>query len=228
LAAIVSSAACRLAAGLLLVSPCVPLLFMGEEYGETSPFPFFCSFGDAQLAEAVRRGRQAEFTAFAWQAEIPDPQDAATFASARLQWAWPDGSPQAGLRRLYAELLRARRQWPALRSRDCTCELSGGVLVIRRGDPSPASVPHVPAKGSVDAKGTVPFSSNENWDGPQLLVYANLGPLPQPLPPEARGQTILLSSESPRYGGGRNVATPAETLEPYEMILFGGCKEGSG
>ncbi len=73
----------RLAAGLLLLSPYLPLLFMGEEYGEESPFPFFCSFGDPDLVRAVREGRQREFEAFTWQGEVPDPQGEETFASAR-------------------------------------------------------------------------------------------------------------------------------------------------
>ena len=80
--------ATRLAAGLLLLSPHVPLLFMGEEYGETNPFPFFCSFGDAPLVQAVREGRQREFADFAWQGTVPDPHDPATFAAARLSWSW--------------------------------------------------------------------------------------------------------------------------------------------
>ena len=105
----------RLAASLLLLSPHLPLLFMGEEYGEDNPFPFFCSFSDPQLVQAVREGRKREFADFAWQGEVPDPQAEATFASARLSWSWPEGTPRAGLRRLYQDLLAARRQWPALR-----------------------------------------------------------------------------------------------------------------
>ena len=105
----------RLAAGLLLLSPYLPLLFMGEEYGEENPFPFFCSFGDPELVEAVREGRKKEFEAFTWQGEVPDPQGEETFASARLSWSWPEGTHRAGLRRLYRDLLTARREWPALR-----------------------------------------------------------------------------------------------------------------
>ncbi len=119
LGSLVTPAARRLACGLLLLSPCVPLLFMGEEYGERNPFPFFCSFGDADLIEAVRRGRREEFAAlsFQWGTEIPDPQSPDTFAAAKLGWSWPEGSPQAQLRRLYRDLLAARRRWPALRDR---------------------------------------------------------------------------------------------------------------
>ena len=105
----------RLAAGLLLLSPHLPLLFMGEEYGEENPFPFFCSFGDPQLVKAVREGRKKEFDAFAGNGEVPDPQGEETFASAKLSWSWPEGTQRAGLRRLYRDLLAARREWPALR-----------------------------------------------------------------------------------------------------------------
>ena len=77
LGTIVAPASQRLACGLLLLSPCVPLLFMGEEYGEQRPFPFFCSFDDPVVVEAVRRGRRQEFAAleFRWGSDIPDPQD---------------------------------------------------------------------------------------------------------------------------------------------------------
>ncbi|MGW8257995.1 MAG: malto-oligosyltrehalose trehalohydrolase, partial [Thermoguttaceae bacterium] len=68
----------RLACGLMLLSPYVPLLFMGEEYGEQRAFPFFCSFDDPVIVEAVRRGRREEFAAlaFKWGTDIPDPQSA--------------------------------------------------------------------------------------------------------------------------------------------------------
>src|SRR5262249_16007104 len=62
------------AAGAVLLSPFVPLLFMGDEYGETAPFQYFVSHSDKQLIEAVRRGRIEEFAAFNWKDEPPDPQ----------------------------------------------------------------------------------------------------------------------------------------------------------
>jgi maltooligosyltrehalose trehalohydrolase len=125
----------RLAAGLLLLSPYVPLLFMGEEYSERRPFPFFCDFGDADLQDAVRRGRREEFARFGWTGDVPDALSPETFASAKLTWSWPDGSVQAGLRQLYRDLLSLRRSHPALR--DCCrrqAELDGDVLVLTRGD----------------------------------------------------------------------------------------------
>ncbi|MBN1621869.1 MAG: malto-oligosyltrehalose trehalohydrolase [Endomicrobiales bacterium] len=86
LSAIVPFEALKLAAGILLVSPYIPLLFMGEEYGETAPFPYFISHGDQRLAKAVRKGREKEFKTFNWKGRIPDPQDKRTFFSSQLNW----------------------------------------------------------------------------------------------------------------------------------------------
>ncbi|MGC8529212.1 MAG: malto-oligosyltrehalose trehalohydrolase [Leptospirillia bacterium] len=69
---------------LVLLSPGLPLLFMGEEYGETRPFLYFTDHGDPDLIEAVRRGRQEEFAAFSWAGEVPDPQSPETFERSRL------------------------------------------------------------------------------------------------------------------------------------------------
>src|SRR5258708_12817366 len=84
--------AVKLAAALLLVAPSVPLLFMGEEYGETSPFQFFTSFLDRDLAEAVKKGRTEEFSRFPWQGAVPDPGEPATFVPSRLNPP-PPGAP---------------------------------------------------------------------------------------------------------------------------------------
>ncbi len=80
----------RLATTLLLLAPAVPLLFMGEEYGERRAFPFFCSFSDGRLIEAVRRGRREELKSvkFDWKHEPPDPQSPKTFEEAKLSWSW--------------------------------------------------------------------------------------------------------------------------------------------
>src|SRR5436853_3480214 len=75
----------KLAAAVVLLSPFIPLLFMGEEYGEKAPFPYFVEHSDAELIEAVRRGRRTEFAAFEWQGEMPDPLDESTFLSAKLR-----------------------------------------------------------------------------------------------------------------------------------------------
>ncbi len=114
LAALVPPEAVRLAAALVCLSPFVPLLFMGEEYGETAPFPYFVSHGDPALVDAVRRGRREEFASFGWAGSIPDPQAEATFASARLDHDAGQSSPRRELWQLHRELLRLRREVPAL------------------------------------------------------------------------------------------------------------------
>lgn len=76
-----------LGAGTYLLSPFTPLIFMGEEYGERHPFPYFVQHGDEQLIEAVRKGRAAEFAAFQTKDQsVPDPQAEQTFESAKLSW----------------------------------------------------------------------------------------------------------------------------------------------
>ena len=113
-AASLPQSALRLAAGLLLLAPRLPLLFMGEEYGETSPFPFFCDYHSPELVNAVRKGRKAEFASFGWEEEIPDPVAASTRESAVLSWSWSDPERTA-LRTFYQHLLKRRLEMPALR-----------------------------------------------------------------------------------------------------------------
>jgi malto-oligosyltrehalose trehalohydrolase len=111
LTTLVSTPAIEAALAVLLLAPSPPMLFMGDEWGATEPFPFFCDFkGD--LAEAVRKGRAAEFAAAfaAASREIPDPLAVATFQSAILDWSQRESA--AGTKRLdlVRALLAARRQ----------------------------------------------------------------------------------------------------------------------
>jgi len=98
-----------LAAFCTLLAPFVPLLFMGEEYGENAPFQFFTDHIDKSIADATREGRRAEFASFGSFAteEIPDPQDPATFERSKLT---RERDPR--LAALYADLLRVRRRLP--------------------------------------------------------------------------------------------------------------------
>jgi len=103
----VSPAAYRMAAGTYLLSPYTPLIFMGEEYGEKKPFPYFVHHGEDWLIEAVRKGRAAEFAAFQEEGKtVPDPQSEETFQSAQLSW-----SPDEDLLNFYREALRLRREF---------------------------------------------------------------------------------------------------------------------
>jgi maltooligosyltrehalose trehalohydrolase len=100
----------KLAAGITILSPFVPLVFMGEEYGEMAPFQYFTSHGDPDLAEAVRRGRKADFEAFDWQVEVSDPQAESTFARSKLNPDLMRDESHRTLLRFYKMLLRFRRE----------------------------------------------------------------------------------------------------------------------
>ena len=104
----------KLAAGLVLLSPYIPLLFMGEEYGETAPFLYFVSHEDPDLAKAVSEGRKAEFADFAWEGEIPDPQAEETFRRSTLHWNLREEGEHKALLDFYRELLKLRSTMPAL------------------------------------------------------------------------------------------------------------------
>jgi maltooligosyltrehalose trehalohydrolase len=111
LSSLVEPAVARLAAAALLLSPFVPLLFMGEEYAEPAPFPYFISHGDADLVEAVRQGRAAEFGR---DADVFDPASESTFSRARLDRSHRDSAVGRGFVALYRALLNARRRHPVL------------------------------------------------------------------------------------------------------------------
>jgi len=104
----------KLVAGVVLLSPFIPLLFMGEEYGETAPFPYFVSHSDSALVEAVRRGRKEEFASFRWQGEVPDPQDEATFLAAKLRFELRTQGEHRILLDFYTELIALRKELAAL------------------------------------------------------------------------------------------------------------------
>jgi maltooligosyltrehalose trehalohydrolase len=206
LGSIVSPSMQRLSCGLLLLSPFAPLMFMGEEYGEQRPFPFFCSFTDPRLIEAVRRGRRDEFAAlkFKWEIDIPDPQSPDTFAAAKIAWSWPEGSFNAQLRLLYKDLLAARRKWPALKDRSHTV-----ACMVNKLD----------SAENTDQAGVMSIERGKNGE---LLAVANLSAKSLPLPLlELEGKRPIISTEDVGYGGERNLNQPLKLLFPYELIVFG-------
>jgi maltooligosyltrehalose trehalohydrolase len=102
--------ALKLAAGIVLLSPNLPLLFMGEEYGEPAPFPYFVSHSDPALIDAVRRGRREEFASFGWGGDPPDPQAEETFQSAKLNAELRRlPGPHRHLWEFYRRLIKLRR-----------------------------------------------------------------------------------------------------------------------
>jgi maltooligosyltrehalose trehalohydrolase len=175
----------RIALGLTLLNPFLPLLFMGEEYGERRPFLFFSDYQGPALARAVREGRSREFASFRWAGPPPDPQAEATFRASRL--TNPTSRRGSQRRRLAycRELLRVRSEtashalvWPDAAAGDGP---EGEWLTVR----------FPPARHG------------------GLLVVAlprGIRPVPVPVPPGPWAKR--LDSEEPRWGG-RGPAAPS-------------------
>jgi maltooligosyltrehalose trehalohydrolase len=114
----------KLSAGMVILSPFLPLLFMGEEYGETAPFLYFTSHHDPILGDAVRQGRATEFSTFGWIGDPPDPQAESSFLRSKLDHKLRDREPHRILREFYGELIRVRKASRPLHNLDkAACEV---------------------------------------------------------------------------------------------------------
>jgi maltooligosyltrehalose trehalohydrolase len=135
LAALVGPDLDAVASVLIACSPFLPLLFQGQEWGETRPFLYFTDH-EPGLAASVLEGRREEFAAFGWD-DAPDPNDPASFERSKLDWSQAGGETLA----LWTTLLRLRREVPALGN--CRRDLAAArvdperrLVVLERGDPS--------------------------------------------------------------------------------------------
>jgi maltooligosyltrehalose trehalohydrolase len=108
LSMLVGPAQLKAIAALLLLSPFVPMLFQGEEWGARTPFLYFTDH-DAELGKLVAEGRAREFSAFKWQGEVPNPQDRATFLRSKLDWSELTQAEHADLLEWHTQLIRLRR-----------------------------------------------------------------------------------------------------------------------
>lgn len=130
----------RIAAALLLTSPFVPMLFQGEEWSASSPFRYFTDHQDVELGRAVTEGRTHEFAHFGWDpADVPDPQDPATFESSVLRWDEVGEAGHAELLQWHRDLITLRRRHPSLTDGRWTeqaidHDADVGWIRIRRGD----------------------------------------------------------------------------------------------
>lgn len=108
---LVSPGRARMAAAWILLSRFVPMLFMGEEWAASTPFPFFSDHQDPEIARATTEGRRHEFADFGWRPEdVPDPQAESTFLSARLRWSERSSGDHREMLEFYRSLLRLRRE----------------------------------------------------------------------------------------------------------------------
>jgi maltooligosyltrehalose trehalohydrolase len=162
-----SPALLRVAAGLVLTSPYTPMLFMGEEWGALTPWQYFTDHPDPGLARAVAEGRRSEFAAHGWDpADVPDPQDEATFLRSKLDWSEPGREGHAGLLRWYTELITLRSARPELTD------------------------PRLPRVG-VDFDEQERWLAVRRGD---LRIVANLGPGSPPVPLGRPGAAVLAAS----------------------------------
>jgi maltooligosyltrehalose trehalohydrolase len=163
-AALMSPGRLRLAAALVLTSPFVPMLFQGEEWAAGTPFQYFTDHADPSLGQAVSEGRRSEFVAFGWEpADVPDPQDPATFERSRLDWSELGEKDHAAMLDWHRRLVALRRSVPELTDGrldavDCVVDEDAGWLLVRRGPVTVAGSigPHAV---EIAAEGTVVLAS---------------------------------------------------------------------
>jgi maltooligosyltrehalose trehalohydrolase len=168
----------KLVAGVTLLSSFTPLLFMGEEYGEKSPFQYFTSHGDQGLIDAVRKGRQAEFAHFGWKGQIPDPQSEDTFARSRLDHSLAGKEPHRTLWLFYKALLEYRRsRWLSYVRPTAVDELPNALFVLRETDVARTAVLFHFGEAASKLSFNLPAgawnkqidSAAPNWRGPSAL-----------------------------------------------------------
>jgi maltooligosyltrehalose trehalohydrolase len=179
IATLVSTEKQKIAAALLFCTPNVPLLFMGQEYGETAPFHYFTSHGDPALVEAVRRGRHQEFLSFGSDCEFADPQSERTFVESKLDGSRSAEPSHARILLLYRDLIALRKARPALHDgrKDWTrvrVSAQDEWLALERGDPN----------------------------GHRALCVVNLLAVAQcvPVPSSEPGWRLELDTTDPKYG----------------------------
>lgn len=197
----------KLAAGVVLLSPYIPLLFMGEEYGETAPFQYFTNYGDDSVAAAVRKGRKEAFSSFGWRSDIPDPQNEETFLNSKLTEGLCEHGRHKVLFEFYRILIRMRKEIPALaihdkESMEIKCSDEGKTLSVRR------------------------------WAGAdEVFIFYNFGNkavVLKSLPFEGHWDKLLeSSSERWREDGGPTETRMEErdpdfaaTLRPYSFVVY--------
>ncbi len=192
----------KLAAGTLLLSPYVPLLFMGEEYAEEAPFLYFVSHTDPELVAAVREGRKAEFEAFQGQQKCPDPQEAESFQDSKLQWDKRDRDRHRVMLAFYQHLLELR--W---------------------------SIPHVVSKRNLmveclPRQKVMIWHRRHEWGQVSGLMNFSADPQEVPLPLSQRTWVKILDSADPKWDGpgAAQLATAAGrqrvTMPPKSIAVF--------
>jgi maltooligosyltrehalose trehalohydrolase len=232
LSVLLSADELKLGAALLLLAPYVPLVFMGEEYGETNPFLYFTSHGDPALVEAVREGRRREFEHFAWRGDVPDPQAVESFERSRLDRGELEEPRHQQMLALYRDLLAIRRSEVALRPGEAEIRAeaaSDGECLIVRLTPR-ADAASGPAAGGRDAGGRDAGGRDAGGRGAStLLALYNFAAGERHMDVDAASGSwrLRFSTRAARYGGAGDepgIAPGAGgqriTLRPVSAVLF--------
>jgi maltooligosyltrehalose trehalohydrolase len=193
LLALTSFETAKVAAAAVILSPYLPLLFMGEEYGEEAPFLFFADFLDEELRELVHKGRIEEFSAFKWRGEPPDPHDPETFERSQLNWETRRDGRHAVLLAWYRRLLQLRREQPALGTageRDAGAWEEERTVWLRR-----------------------------RLDGSEFLLLLNFRAEPVALSPPVDGNWRKLLDSADDLWGGPGTAVPAHLAGSERISL---------
>jgi maltooligosyltrehalose trehalohydrolase len=189
LSTLISIQGLKLAAAVVLLSPYIPLLFMGEEYGEKHPFLYFADHSDQDLIERTKNGRQKEFAQSHAQGEIPDPFSEDSFQRSGLSWDIEDQDARI-LLRWYHQLIQFRKTRKAMRGRLRSTfnaySVSEKCVVMER-----------------------------IFDGDEIRVAFNFGDEPMIIHAEKGGKIIpILDSQAPEWNGGQPSDTGVKTAEP--------------
>jgi len=179
----------KVLAGAVLISPYLPMLFMGEEYGETNPFLYFVSHTDPELNKMVREGRKAEFAAFHAEGEAPDPDLEETFKHSKLQWELLREEKHQTMFRYYQALIALRKENPALSN----------------GNRNQITATAYPDKNTLILK---------RWEGKQQIVcLLNFSKEEQAIPAEdsIHNWTLLFNSADETWGGPCNKAAACQS-----------------
>jgi len=174
----------KVAAGIVLTAPLIPMIFQGEEFAASSPFQYFADHDDPEMAKAVSEGRKREFAAFGWRPEsIPDPGNRETFERSKLNWNEVHEGDHAEMLAWFRSLIRLRRS----------------SVLLNDGDPA-----HI----------RVEFDEEKHWiaiDRGTVKILCNLGnaPVEWPHPEEHR---LLLASRSSISMTATGITVPPDTL----------------
>jgi len=207
LSAVLSFDALKMIAGLIVLSPNLPMLFMGEEYGETAPFPYFVSHTDPQLIAAVRKGRREEFASFEWDGDMPDPQAEETFQSAKLK---PERRLAPG---------RHHHLWEFYR---CLISLRRSIGVLLQPDPLRMAVSRI---------GSQRIGIIHHWSDMVevcIVFYTGEQPVSVRIPLSAGSWKKVLDSMDVKWGGSGSVLADTiqsegdvgMTMLPYTFLVL--------